>query len=203
MSKRVDLVGQKFGRLTVLSYAGPDYKGRSLFRCICECGNEKVVLASYLKRGSTSSCGCIVQEMNRVRGLKHGQSRSKIYSVWQSMRQRCYNLNSSIYSYYGGRGIVVCDEWKDFKAFYGWAILHGYKEGLSLDRIDVNGNYCPDNCRWVTMEVQGNNRRNNHTVTYMGETLTITEWARKTGISATTLTDRLRRNLPIDEVFKK
>lgn len=157
MGTFIDLTGQRFGSLTVIER---DFtKSTTAWKCQCDCGNECVVFSANLTRGHTKSCGCL--------RLKHGQYYQKIYWVWSSMKKRCYNSNHPTFKNYGARGIKVCDEWKNsFQSFYEWAIKNGYESGLkqgecTLDRIDVNGNYEPSNCRWVSMKEQQNNKRNN------------------------------------------
>lgn len=125
---------------------------------------------------------------------RHGLANTKLYKSWQRMKVRCYNKNYSHYKDYGGRGIVVCDEWlHDVVSFYNWAIDNGYQEGLTLDRIDVNGNYEPGNCRWITNDEQQNNRRNNIKITYNGKTQTITQWANELGIKRDLIERRYHR----------
>ena len=128
----------------------------------------------------------------------------RLYTIWRAMRERCRREANIGYSKYGGRGITVCDEWQDYEAFKRWAYENGYQDVLSIDRIDVDGNYCPENCRWATMKEQANNKRNNHVVTYKGETHTVAEWAEITGISYRTIISRLNRDkLPPEKVFEK
>lgn len=121
----------------------------------------------------------------------HGHKNDRLYNIWARMKQRCENPKLYGYKDYGGRGITVCAEWHEFTPFYDWAMTHGYKENLTIDRIDLNGNYEPSNCRWVTMKVQANNKRRNHLITLNGETHTISEWARITGINKSTIRNRI------------
>ena len=134
---------------------------------------------------------------------KHGLSRTPLHRVWRLMKTRCYNPHHDRYKDYGGRGITVCDEWREnFIAFYEWSISNGYSQGLQIDRINNDGPYAPDNCRWTTRKVQANNRRTNHPITFMGETHTIKEWSEITGIHQNTIRARLEKGLPLQEIFK-
>ena len=189
--RKIDITGERFGRLLVIMEAG--HKGKqSLWLCKCDCGNNVLTDIYTLKKGKTKSCGCYQKDV--IGGLKrtHNKSKTKLYKVWHSMKMRCYEPSLNNYHNYGGRGIIVCEQWlEDFMNFYKWAINNGYKNGLSIDRINVDGNYGPSNCRWVTNKAQNNNKRNNRLITAFGETHTASEWQDKTGIRAGTISRRL------------
>ena len=204
MSRLNDLTGMRFGQLLVLEraedYIQPNGRRRVQYKCLCDCGCVKNIMGDSLKAGRSRSCGCGVIEANRKRQTKHGMRHTRLYNVWCSMRGRCNNPNDAAYKDYGARGIKVCDEWnKDFMAFYDWAMSNGYnpnapKGECTLDRRNNNLGYSPENCRWITMKEQCNNRRSNRNLTYNGETHNITEWADIYGINAATLKGRLWAN---------
>ena len=192
MSKPLNLTGQRFGRLVVIERSANSKSGKAKWRCKCDCGNETIVFSTSLVRGLTHSCGCLNREVTLERFSTHRQSESRLYETWSGMKKRCYNPNSKSFSAYGGRGIEVCDEWKDdFQSFYDWAISNGYSDDLTIDRIDVYGNYSPENCRWVDKLTQANNCRTNHYLTFNGKTQSIAEWARELGVSDSLIRQRI------------
>ena len=191
MARREDLTGKKFNRLTALQFAFIE-KGKTYWNCICDCGKEKIVRADFLKYGRTKSCSCLNHEPKNIK-IVHGMSNTKLYGIWSGMKSRCKNPNDNKYRYYGSRGISVCDEWENFEPFLEWSIDNGYTKGLSIDRIDVNGNYEPSNCRWTTMKEQQNNKRNNVLLTYEGETRSIAQWANELGVRFGLLYGRLKK----------
>lgn len=152
--------GDKFWRLTVVKATDKRLQRSIVYECACDCGNIVYTTRTRLVKGLTKSCGCLQKERASELNKKHGMSNTKLFNIWQDMCKRCFYENHHAYNYYGGRGITVCNEWKnDFLSFYNWSISNGYKEGLSIDRINNNGNYCPENCRWTTMKIQSSNRR--------------------------------------------
>ena len=205
-----DLTGQRFGRLVVISKAESN-PHETYWNCKCDCGKEKKVRAACLKSGNTKSCGCWHDECAKINSKKHGMSKTRLYLVYRTMISRCYCKSTKKYNIYGGRGITVCEEWlDDFMNFYNWSIQNGYNCNAefgecTIDRIDVDGNYEPSNCRWITNKEQGNNRRTNHYVKINGETKTVREWCESNiyDISETTVYKRIRKGWSdIDAITK-
>ena len=199
----IDLTGQRFGLLTVLKRHG--HSGNEVtWLCKCDCGKESVVMGEALRRGKTKSCGCLRRLHIVEANTKHGLVHTPLYRIWSNAKSRCFDVNCKSYKNYGGRGITVCDEWKDdFQAFYDWAMANGYKEGLSIDRIDNNGNYEPSNCRWTTVKEQSNNRRNNRYLEFRGEKKTASQWAELLGIKTSTIYSRLKYGWSVEETLTK
>lgn len=202
MSKLIDYSGQKIGRLTVVARAGSNQQREAMWLCKCECGSETIIRGSDVRTGHIKSCGCWKRESSKKLLTKHGKRNTRLYHIWCGMKTRCNNPNDIGYNLYGGRGIKVCDEWsQDFMAFYQWATENGYTDKMTIDRIDADGNYCPENCRWTTQKAQQNNRRNNHIIAFNGETRTVTEWAEITNIKSTTIYNRLKRGWTIEKAL--
>lgn len=166
--------------------------------CRCDCGNERIVNGNYLKGNITRSCGCLKKEQDNINIVKpkHYMSNTRIYNIWRHMKNRCNNPNNKKHKFYYDKGIRVCDEWeKDFMTFYNWAITNGYKDNLTIDRINNNKNYEPGNCRWATYEEQNNNQSNNIKINYKGETYTTREFSKQYNIDYRLLTSRIKYRL--------
>ena len=174
-----------------MAYDHSDYNHITHWLCECDCGEQKVVSRTNLMSGSTISCGCYNREAAGQRAYVHGCSNTHLYEIWHGMRQRCSNTNKMYYDRYGGRGIYVCDNWNDFECFRDWAVTNGYEPGLTIDRINNNDGYYPENCRWVDWYTQHNNKSNNRRITYNGACDTMANWARKLGVNYGTLKYRV------------
>lgn len=176
----IDMIGKQFGRWTVTCIDEFSSKKALKYICKCECGKIKSIAGAELRRGRSKSCGCLQLESVS----KHNMSYSRLYGIWGGMKDRCYNKNEKHYKEYGFRGISVCKEWKeDFNSFYEWAMSNGYSEKLTIDRIDVNGDYEPNNCRWITKEEQNRNKRDTVLMECDGKVHCQKEWSRLLGVS--------------------
>lgn len=212
--KRRDLTGERFGRLVVIGpdsdYIQPNGKHRPRWICECDCGKQKSINGEALTRGLTNSCGCLQKEQTSKAVKTHGQTNTRLYGIWCAIKRRCYHEYDPNYRLYGGRGITMCDEWlNSYETFMDWAMGNGYdplaKRGeCTIDRIDNNGNYSPDNCRWVSQQEQMNNVSYNRRITYNGESHTVAEWARLYNIPYSRLLNRLDKyNYTIEKALTK
>ncbi len=208
MSRRViDIIGQRFGKLLVIDrsedHIYPNGRHDLQYKCKCDCGTEVVVLGIHLRSGHVKSCGCYRRETTAKNMATHKMTNTRIYAIWKNMKQRCSNPNRKDYSLYGGRGISVCKEWiNNFNAFLSWSIDSGYDNTLSLDRIDVNGDYEPKNCRWVTQKKQCNNTRRNIIIEMDGEIHTLKEWCEILGKKYSKVSCRVRRGWEPSEALR-
>lgn len=200
MAVKINLTGKVFSNLTVIKFDSDYSKGKKsrYWLCKCKCGRYRHVRTSKLTDGYTKSCGCKNYSTNR----KHGLSKHNLYRVWYNMKSRCYKTKDINFHSYGGRGITVCKEWRNsLPVFYNWAIKNGYKQGLQLDRIDVNKGYTPDNCRFVTVDINLNNKRNSVYLKSNGRILTAAQWARELNVSANAIYSRIRRGWSDEKII--
>lgn len=199
MSLCDDLTGRRFNNLVVLSRAENGNHGNARWNCVCDCGNVIIVAGSNLKTGAVKSCGCLKHKKRDT----HHLSNTRLYRIWNAMKCRCYRETHWAYPYYGGKGITVCDEWKnDFCKFYDWAINNGYSEELTIDRIDNNSGYSPDNCKWSTRQEQSDNRRFCIQITYNGETKNLMQWCKILDLPYKLINQRMKlKNLSFEEAI--
>lgn len=183
-----DLTGKKFGRLQMMEYIGQHY-----WLAKCECGKICKVRSDWVVSGRVVSCGCHSRQKLSERMSTHRQSKTRLYRIWAGMKNRCTNPNDHTYERYGKRGITLCKEWEGFENFYQWALSNGYASNLTIDRIDNNGNYCPENCRWSDTKTQVRNRRTTILVTYNGEEKTLGEWCEKLNLPYHLMWERIIR----------
>lgn len=192
-------VGEKYNKLTVLKV-----NNCNDVLCQCECGKVVKTTAWRLTSGNTKSCGCYKLVALNKRITKHGLARHPLHKTWNNIKSRCYNPKATKYQYYGGKGVVVCDEWRDdFQKFFDWSIANGWRPGLTIDRINGDGDYAPQNCRWVDYKTQNNNLSCNHLITWNGETRSVYDWAFVLKMNPKTLSERLRRGWTIERAFSQ
>ena len=200
----MDLTGQRFGRWTVIERS-KSHANEAYWVCKCDCGTIRTVRQLSLRQGVSRSCGCLQREKARKitgdRSRTHGDFGTRLYGIWAAMKRRCYNPNTKFYHDYGGRGIAVCDEWQEYIPFKEWALANGYEEGLTIDRIDVNGNYCPENCRWITQREQCYNTRKTRFVGYKGKKYTMKDISDITGLKIRTIQGRYERGWTPEQIF--
>lgn len=190
-----DLTGERFGKLLVISR---NFSKRWVtWNCLCDCGDECVRDTRSLTSGSAKSCNC----WKRTHNL--GSKNLRLYGIWIKMRNRCYNENNNRYHRYGGRGITVCSEWHDYANFYNWANSNGYTDELTIERIDNDKNYCPENCTWITLKEQGYNKSTNYNLTAFGETKTLTEWSidNRCSVNSGVISKRIRNGYSIEDAI--
>lgn len=198
-------INKKYNKLTILSIVKNDSEmWKTKVLCKCDCGNEKVITLSNITNGRTKSCGCI-QKASKKKQKTHGKSKTRLYKLYYAMVYRCYNTKSNDYKDYGLRGITVCDEWlNDFMSFYNWAYANGYNDDLTIDRIDNNGNYEPNNCRWVDNTTQANNKRTTKYLTYNNKTQSMKQWANELDIPYSFIKYHVTKHkTPLKEIIKK
>lgn len=205
--KHQALIGQRFNRLTILDIWKDEEKGYYMCKCRCDCGNLRENRLTYVKNGAIKSCGCIKYKYRSLPGktecIFDGRAAHPLHKVWNSMLDRCENPNNPMFPIYGARGISVCEEWRDFRKFVEWSnSVGGRPDGYSLDRIDTDGNYCPENCRWADEETQQNNKRTNRYLTYKGETLSLSQWSRKTGLSRCAIQYRFMQGWSAEDILE-
>lgn len=196
MGNYKDLVGYRFGKLIILRYLGSTIKGgHAMWECLCDCGNITTTTTNHLNAGHTTSCGCAGRQARLRAKTKHGDCGTRLYGAYRDMKSRCYNHRNVGYRHYGGKGIRVCEKWLDsYGAFKEWALLNGYNDELTLDRRDINKDYCPENCRWATFTEQQNNTSRTRRILYNGNTQSVAEWARELGLPYTILYSRLKQS---------
>lgn len=195
----IEIIGNKYGRLKVLENLGL-INGRTHYRCLCDCGNEKILMRNNLIR-STRSCGCLRHEAPSNK--THGQKGTRLYRIWGGMKTRCFNKNDHTYKGYGARGITMTADWLDFSNFYDWARRTGYTDELTIERIDNNGDYEPGNCKWITLGEQARNRRSTTYIEFKGQKKSLSEWSEITGIGSATLHGRINRGWPVEAALTR
>lgn len=190
MNNFIDITGQKFNKLKVLKRIENSSFRKARWLCQCECGNFTEVSGDNLRNGNVKSCGCLIVDKNKQRAT-HRKSNIRLYNIWRSMKARCNCKTNPSYKNYGERGIKICSDWIIFENFYNWAINNGYKENLSIERIDVNGNYEPSNCKWIPLSKQAYNKRDSLIININGEEKCLAEWCKLYNVKYTTIYRRI------------
>jgi hypothetical protein len=197
--KLKDINGIKYGRLTVIRRSQSNSKtGNAMWICECDCGNIVTVIGSKLRSGYTKSCGCL-----RISNIAQGHSRERIYVTWKGMHQRCCNPDHDKYKWYGEKGITICDEWHDFIVFREWAFKNGYTDNLTIDRINPDDNYNSNNCQWVDMKYQANNRTNNRIIEYEGKEYSVAQFADMLTVPYHTVRNQMRLGWSIEKIVNR
>lgn len=203
----MNLTNQRFGRLIALEMepkrrVSPSGNSRVIWKCQCDCGNICYVPANNLRKGTAKSCGCYRSERGKNMLTLHGLGNCRLNTIWHGMRTRCTNPKDYHFKRYGAKGIKVCDEWmNNFEAFYEWSVSHGYRDDLSIDRINPYGDYEPNNCRWVDNITQQNNKTNNHYIVFNGKKQSASMWARELGIDVSLIYNRLKRGWSVEDTL--
>ena len=203
LSPRIkDITNQRFGRLTILSFSHINEQRKAVWNCLCDCGNHCTVEGANLRKRTSKSCGCLARELSSIRNSTHGMTHHPLARTYRGMIERCYNPRLEAYPHYGGRGITVCDRWLESIANFV-ADMGERPEGKTLDRIDLDGPYCPENCRWATSIEQMNNRTNSRFLTHDGQILTLAQWSRITGVSYGAIWRRLLAGWTIERTLSE
>ena len=203
MAVKKDLTGKRFGSLTVIALEVDTPGKKKKWRCVCDCGNETIVAGSNLVSGHTKHCVLCGYKATGKASITHEKKKKKLYFVWNAIKTRCENEKSKSYRDYGGRGIKLCTESHDPSEFIQWALKSGYKYGYEIDRIDVNGDYEPNNCRWITKEENANNKRNNKAIEYNGEKKTLAQWARYFEVNYKNLSRNIIKGYGLEDAVKR
>lgn len=196
------MIGKRFGRLIVLEKAEKAENGKTQYKCKCDCGNIAIVKRNSLVSNHTKSCGCLAKECKKTIALKHGKRNTRLYGIWLGMKDRCNNKKNKRFDNYGEKGIKVCEEWSsNFEKFYNWSCENGYSEELSIERIDIKKDYCPENCKWITMKEQARNKSTTKFQIINGKEYSLAEISREFGIKQSTVYSRYRRGKRNEELL--
>jgi len=205
LARRIKVTpGERFNKLSIIKEVETVICAKTKFRmvlCKCDCGNETTVRLTNLRSNHTKSCGCIRSSTTRKTQTKHGMSQTRVYRIWADIKQRCFNPKCKSYESYGARGITICDEWKDFINFYKWSKKSGYDDSLTIERIDVNGNYEPSNCKWIEVSEQNSNTSRTLRFQHQGSEKTLKEWSEYLDVNYQTLLGRIKRGWTIEDAF--